>query len=54
MECMECLGCKEEEKGKGQILYIRGRDEQITTSAKLLGITHESYGFNADLIEAIN
>ena len=39
---------------KGQILYITGRDDQITTSAKSLDITHKSYRFNADLIEAIN
>ena len=31
-----------------------GRDNQITTSAKLFEITYESYEFNADLIEAIN
>ena len=31
-----------------------GRDDQITTSAKLFDITHESYRFNADLIEAIH
>ena len=39
---------------KGQILYIKGRDNQTATSAKLLNITYESYGFNADLIETIN
>ena len=37
-----------------QILYIAGRDDQISTSAKLLDITDESYGFITDLIEAIN
>ena len=52
MECMKCLN--DEKKKKGQILYIAGRDDQITISAKLLYITHESYGLNADLIEAIN
>ena len=31
-----------------------GRIDQITTSAKLLDITQKFYGFNADLIEAIN
>ena len=41
-------------KKKGQILYIADRSKQITTSAKLLDIAHKSYGFNADLIEAIN
>ena len=30
------------------------RDNQITTSAKLLDIIHKSYGFNGDLIETIN
>ena len=30
------------------------RDEQITTSAKLLDIMQESYGFNDDLIDTIN
>ena len=33
--------------------YLR-RDNQIATSAKLLDITYESYGFSADLIETIN
>ena len=50
---MSQQGCKEE-KEKEQILYIMGRDDQIATSAKLLDITHESYGFNADLLEIIN
>ena len=31
-----------------------GRVDQITTNAKLLDIMQKSYGFNADLIEAIN
>ena len=35
---------------KGQILYMAGRDDQIATSAKFLDITHDSYGFNADLM----
>ena len=42
------------EKKIWQILYIVGRDDQITIFAKLLDILHESYGFNADLIEVIN
>ena len=41
-------------KKKGQILYIASRYNQISTSAKLLNVTHKSYGFNADLIEVIN
>ena len=53
MESMECLN-EDAKKKKGQILYIAGRDDQITTSAKLLDITHGFYGFNADLIEVIN
>ena len=43
-----------QKKKKGQILYITGRDDQLATSAKLLDITHEYYGFNGDLIEPIN
>ena len=39
---------------KGQVLYVAGRANQLTTSAKLLDITHDSYGFSADLIETIN
>ena len=54
MECMECLNEDAKKKEKGQILYITNRDNQITTSAKLLDITHESYGFNADLILLTN
>ena len=49
---MECLN--KDAKKKKKILYTMGRDDQITSSAKLLDITHKSYGFSADLIEAIN
>ena len=35
-------------------LYITGRGDQIATNAKLIDITHKSYGFSADLLEAIN
>ena len=35
-------------------IYDQGRNDQITTSAKLLDITYESYGFSSDLIEIIN
>ena len=42
----------------GPLVYIAGRDDQIATGAKLLekllDITHESYGFRADLIEAVS
>ena len=56
VECIECLNedAKKKEKKDRSYMYIMGRDDQITTIAKLLDITHESYGFNADLIEAIN
>ena len=52
---MECLNedTKKKKKKKGQILYIVGRDDQIAIIVKLLYIMHESYGFNANLIEAI-
>ena len=36
-------------KKKGQILYIGGTENQIATSAKLLDITHGSYGFSGYL-----
>ena len=52
VEYMECLN--NDTKKKGQILYRVGRDVQITTNAKLHDIMHESYGFSADLIQAIN
>ena len=41
-------------KEKGPILYITGRVDQITTSAKLHDITHETYAFSIDLIQVIN
>ena len=44
---------EEEKEWKGQILNIASRDDQVTTSAKLLDIMHWYYGFNADLVEAI-
>ena len=31
-----------------------GRENEITTIAKLLDIIHESYGFSGDLIVTIN
>ena len=30
-----------------------GRDDQITTNAKLFDIAHKSYGLSADLVQAI-
>ena len=51
---MKCLNeDAKKKKKKRQILYIVGRDNQITISAKLLDTAHESYGFSADLIETI-
>ena len=35
-------------------LYIRGRDDQIATSAKLLDTMHKSYGFSGDLLKTID
>ena len=53
MECMECLKVDVQKKNTDPV-YLGGRDEQITTSAKLLDITHNSYGFSGVLIENIN
>ena len=47
VECMECLN--KDVRKKRWILYIRGRDNQIATSAKLFDIMHDSYGFSGDL-----
>ena len=38
----------------GQILYIAGMVDQITTGAKLLDITYDPYGFSSDLLETID
>ena len=52
LECIEGLNEYTKKKNKkGQILYITGRDNQNTTK---FDIMHESYGFNADLLKAIN
>ena len=51
---MEYFNKDAKKKKKGQILYIAGWDDQIITSAKLLDIMHEIYGFSANLIETIN
>ena len=40
-------------KRTDSVLYMAGKDDQIATIAKVLGILHESYRFNADQIEAI-
>ena len=52
VECIECLD--EDAKKKGKPYILRNRDDQITASAKLLDITHKSYGFSGDVIEIIN
>ena len=53
MKFMECLN-EDAKKKKGQISYITGTDDQNATGAKPCDIMHVSYGFNADLIEAVN
>ena len=40
--------CEEKKKDRSCI-YIGNRDNQIATSAKLLDVMHESYGFSGDL-----
>ena len=40
-------------KRRKTMLFI-DRDDEIATSAKLLDITYQSYGFSSDLIEIIN
>ena len=55
MESMEYLNEDAQKKEeKAMLLYTLGSDDQITTSAKLLDIMYESYGFSRDLIETIN
>ena len=54
VECMECLNKDVKEKKKGQILYIMGGDDEITTNAKLLDIKYKFYEFSGDLIKIIN
>ena len=51
VECMECL-TRMRGTEEVQILYIGGRDNEITTSVKLFDIA-KSYGFIGDLIETI-
>ena len=54
VECMECLNKDAKKKKKKD----RSCTSQVGTIKSLpvphLDITHESYGFNADLIKAIN
>ena len=49
---MECLN--KHAKKKEQDRSCTSLVGTIATNAKLLDITHKSYEFNADLIEAIN
>ena len=52
---MSQWGCIEEKEEECDAFCASpGRENQITTSAKLLDIKHKSYGFNGDLTEAIN
>ena len=55
MHGMSQWGCIEEKEEECDAFCASpGRENQITTSAKLLDIKHKSYGFNGDLTEAIN
>ena len=54
MEHMECLIEEAQKKKYDTFCTCAGRNNKIATSAKLLNITYNSYGFTADLIEAIN
>ena len=51
---MECLNKDAYKKEKTHTSCTSsGRDDQFATSAKLLDIMYEPFGFNADLIETI-
>ena len=54
VEWMECLNVDAKKKEKDISCITGSRDNQIATSAKLVDITHECYGFSGDLIETIN
>ena len=51
---MECLMRKRRIRKYDTFSTCKGRDNTITISGKFLEITNKSYGFTADLIEAIN
>ena len=55
MKCMECLNEDAQKRKSYDTAFCTcmGRDDKIATSAKLLDVTYQSYGFSADLIEAI-
>ena len=46
--------CVEERKKNDDFCTSLDKGDQTATSAKLLDITYESYGFSADLIETID
>ena len=48
--------CKRKKKKKKYNAFFTslGRDDQTATCAKLLDITHESYGFSGNLTETID
>ena len=52
MKCLNEDAYKKEEKDRS--CTLRGRDDHIATSAKLLDIRHDSYRISGDLIETIN
>ena len=56
VECMECLNKDEQKKEEkyDNFCTCTGGDDKITTSAKLLDVMYESYGFTAYLTESIN
>ena len=54
VECMECLNKDAKKKKKDRFCISQVAIIKNATSTKLLEIIHESYGFNSDLIEAIN
>ena len=54
MECIECLNKDAKKKKKDRLCTSQLGTIKNATSIKLLEIMHESYGFNSDLIEAIN
>ena len=56
MQCIVCLNEDAQKKIKKYDTFFMSlvRDEQITTSAKLLDIMQEPYGFFDDVIDTIN
>ena len=54
VEYMECLNKDVKNKKQDSSCILGGKDDQISTGAKLLGNTHKCYGFSADVIETTN